>query len=72
MAKARMTLQDVCADLRRRGLGMTQKTLSDCIESGAFPFGRILSVSPNGRRTFLILGKDYEAWAEENVGPVIL
>lgn len=72
MAKARMTLLDVCNDLRSRGMGLTQKTVSDCIESGAFPFGRILSVSPNGRRTFLILGKDYEAWAEENIGPVIM
>ncbi len=72
MCKARMTLLDVCADLRSRGMGLTQKTVSDCIESGVFPFGRILSVSPNGRRTFLILGKDYEAWADENIGPVIL
>ena len=72
MAKAKMTLLDVCVDLRSRGMGVTQKTVSDCIVSGAFPFGRVTSVSPNGRRTFLILGKEYEAWADANVGPVIL
>ena len=72
MAKARMTLLDVCNDLRSRGMGLPQKTGSDGIETGTIPVGRILSVSPNGRRTFLILGKDYEAWAEENIGPVIM
>ena len=72
MAKVRMTLLDVCNDLRSRGMSTTQKTVSDCIESGVFPFGRVLSVNPSGRRTFLILGKDYEAWADANIGPVIL
>lgn len=71
MAKARMTLLDVCEDLRRRGMGITQKTVSDCIESGVFPFGRVLSVSSGGRRTFLIMRKDYEAWADASVGPLL-
>lgn len=71
MAKARMTLLDVCKDLRRRGMAVTQKTVSDCIESGVFPFGRVLSVGTGGRRTFLILGKEYEAWADANIGPLL-
>lgn len=69
MLKPKMTLLDVCNDMRSRGAGMTQKTVADGIESGAFPFGKILSVT-NGRRHLLILRKDYETWANENLGPI--
>lgn len=67
MPKVKMTLLDVCCDLRRRGMGITQKTLTDGIVSGAFPFGRIIATGATGRRTFLILRRDYEAWADENL-----
>ena len=69
MQRPKMTLNEVCSDLRRRGAGMTQKTISDGIASGAFPFGKVLSVT-NGRRHILSLRKDYEAWADENLGPI--
>lgn len=69
--RPRMTIQDVCRDLRSRGMGLNHKTVTDGIESGLFPFGRLLATNPSGRRTFLILRKDYEAWADENVGPVL-
>lgn len=71
MAKPRMTIADVCRDMRSRGMGLTHKTVTDGIESGLFPFGRLLATNPSGRRTFLILRKDYEAWADENLGPVL-
>lgn len=70
MASPRMTLLDVCKDLRSRGMGLTQKTVSDGIESGVFPFGRVLATNASGRRTFLILRKDYEAWADEYLGAI--
>lgn len=71
MIRPKMSLLDVCKDLRSRGMGATQRTVADGIVQGVFPFGRVLSVSPNGRRTFLILGREYERWAEENIGPVL-
>lgn len=72
MAKPRMTINDVCRDMRSRGMGLTHKTVTDGIASGLFPFGRLLTTNPSGRRTFLILRKDYEAWADENLGPVLI
>lgn len=68
---ARMTLNEVLADLRSRGFSIGVKTLSDGIQQGAFPFGRVVSVSEHGIRNILILRKDYESWADEYVGPVI-
>lgn len=70
MARPVMTLRDVCADMRARGAGMTQKTVSNAIADGTFPFGKVLSVT-NGRRHILIFRKDYEAWADENLGPIM-
>lgn len=67
MLKSRMTIRQVCIDLRKRGCGMSQKAVSNCIADGTFPFGKVLSVT-NGRRHILILRKDYEAWADENLG----
>ena len=46
MSKPRMTIQDVCRDLRSRGMGMTHRTVTDGIESGLFPFGRLLATIP--------------------------
>lgn len=70
MPKPRMALRDVCADMRLRGMSMSQKSLADGIALGAFPFGTVLSVSDTGVRNILILRKDYEAWADEYLGPI--
>lgn len=64
MTKFRLTLADVCRDMRKHGVKMTAKTLADGIEAGVFPFGKIISVSDGGIRNILILTKDYEAWAD--------
>lgn len=64
MTKFRLTLADVCRDMRKHGVKMTAKTLADGIEAGVFPFGKIISVSEGGIRNILILTKDYEAWAD--------
>lgn len=63
--KPRMTIQEVCRDMRERGMPISPKSLSDGIQVGAFPFGKVLSVSGTGIRNILILRKDYEAWARD-------
>lgn len=60
--KPRMTLEDVCRDLRKNGFSINNQTLSDGIASGVYPFGDIISVSPTGRRNIQILRSDYESW----------
>lgn len=72
MSKPRMTIAEVCDDMRSRGMSLGHKTLSNGIVSGLFPFGTLIGESAaTGRRTFMILRRDYEKWANENLGPAI-
>lgn len=64
-AKPRMTLEDVCRDMRSRGVPMDKNTLSRGLKQGIFPFGIIQNTGASGRTTFLIWRRDYEKWAEE-------
>lgn len=63
--KPRMTLAEVLGEMREHGMSIGQGVLSDGIENGTFPFGRVMSTGKTGRRRFLILRKDFEAWAEQ-------
>lgn len=65
--KNRMSLDDVVAELRDRGFPIGKKTLADMIESGQLPFGSVVSSGATGRRTFLILRSDFEAWADQKL-----
>lgn len=68
MATPRMTIKEVADDMRRRGMGMAYKTIGDGIASGKLPFGTIINTGETGRRTFLILRRDYEVWADRYMG----
>lgn len=63
----RMTIHEVCADLRREGIPVTEKYLADGILAGEYPFGRLLREGPTGRRTFIIERKLYESWKQANL-----
>ena len=64
----RMTVAQVIHDMRTRGIPIGQKNLVCGIESGAFPFGRVISVGETGRRTLLITASSYYSWADEHFG----
>lgn len=66
-----MNLEDVARDMRSRGMKIRKSTISDCIASGVFPFGKVLSTGATGRRHILIFRSDYEAWASEKLGATI-
>ena len=66
--KPRMSVNDVLAEMRQRGMPIGQGTLSDGIADGTFPFGKVISTGKAGRRTFLILRRDFEKWAEDYLG----
>lgn len=68
MAKPRMTIKEVADDMRSRGMGLAYKTITDNIENGTFPFGTVIGTGETGRRTFLILRRDYEDWADRCLG----
>ena len=67
MKKQKMSIAEVCADMRLWGFSISQKTLANGIESGIFPFGRVLSISETGIRHILIMRNDYEKWKEEMI-----
>lgn len=66
--KLRMTLEDVAQEMRRMGCPIGKIALADGMISGVFPFGKVLSIGPTGRRSFLILRADFNTWAEKNLG----
>ena len=70
MPNPRMTLHDVCVDMRSRGFKIKENTLSDSIAAGVFPFAVLINTGKTGRRTYMILRHNYEAWADEHLGPV--
>lgn len=63
----RMTMNEVMSDMRSCGFSISQKTLSDGMVAGVFPFGTLLSTGQTGRRTFMILRRDYETWKNQNM-----
>lgn len=68
MEKPRMTLSEVLAEMRRRGMSIGQATLADMIEAGKVPFATMIGYGDTGRRSFLIMRKDFERWADEYLG----
>ena len=69
MAKSaiRMTVAEVMQDMRRRGQPISHSFLCDLMASGECPFATHLRTGATGRRTFLILRKDYENWINANL-----
>lgn len=63
--KITVTVNETLAILRASGMPATASTLADGIESGAYPFGRMVRKSETtGRRTFEIFRVDLMAWLE--------
>lgn len=65
MPGPRMTLEEVRRDMCSKGMKVTNTTIADAIEIGAFPFGTVLGKKEGGRRNIMIMRRDYEKWAEE-------
>lgn len=59
-----MTLADVCRAFRQAGIPTSTAAIADGILCGAYPFGRLIKVGPNGNRRFQIFAKDVEAFLD--------
>ena len=67
MAKQRITVtvNEALSILRAAGMPATASTLADGIESGVYPFGRMVRKSETtGRRTFEIFRVDLMSWID--------
>ena len=62
MAKLTMTLREVYYAMRAAGIRCNPTMIVAGIESGAYPFGRIVNTGETGRRTTEIFRVDFEAW----------
>lgn len=64
MKKLTMTLLEVYYAMREVGIRTSPKLIAAGIKSGAYPFGRVVSVGPTGKCTFEIFRVDFYAWLE--------
>ena len=62
-----MSIQDVAKLFREYGIPIELRRLADGIASGDYPFGRVVRISPNGRRTFEIWRVDVEAFLQSKI-----
>ena len=67
MPKLTMSLLNVYHAMREAGIPCSPKKISAGIQSGAYPFGRVVSVGETGRRTIEIYRVDFEAWLETKI-----
>lgn len=67
MDRLHMNVNEVMADMRNYGFRISPKKFNQMVDSGLLPFVKILSISPNGRRTQIILRRDYESWRKETL-----
>lgn len=64
MQKLTMTLMEVYEAMRSAGIRCSPKMISAGIASGAYPFGRVVSIGDSGRRRIEIYRTDFTAWLQ--------
>lgn len=67
MAKLTMTVTEVYHEMRNAGIRSSPTRISAGIASGAYPFGRVVSVGETGRKTIEIWRVDFEEWLASKV-----
>lgn len=67
MNRVHMNVNEVMEDMREHGFPISPKKFNQMVDAGLLPFVNILRISPNGRRTQIILRKDYESWRKETL-----
>lgn len=65
--KLTMTVAEVARELHQFGMRASPTYVANAIESGHFPFGRLVSTGAAGRRTFEIFRVDFQRWLEERI-----
>ena len=67
--KLTMTINDVLIEMRKAGIPCSERSVSNGIAMGAYPFGRVSNIGPTGRRTLEIFRVDFFAWLESKSQP---
>ena len=67
MNRFHMSVNEVMTDMRRHGFPISPKKFNLMVDAGLLPFVQILAVSDGGRRTQIILRRDYESWRNKEL-----
>lgn len=72
MTKLTMNLTEVANLFRQHGVPADPMKIAEGIVSGRYPFGSVVAVSPNGRRTFEIWRVDVLRFLEDKTPQTIM
>lgn len=62
MDKLTMTVNEVLGDMRQNGIRMSPKKFNFMTDEGMLPFVKVIRVSEGGRRTLVIMRREYQTW----------
>ena len=62
MDKLTMTVNEVLSDMRKNGIRMSPKKFNFMVDSGMFPFVKLVRITTHGRRTQVIMRQEYQTW----------
>lgn len=62
--KLTVPLEETAAILRKAGMRISAAQVANGIECGRYPFGKVISVGPSGRRQTEIFRADLQHWLE--------
>lgn len=68
MSRPIMTLAECTEEMRAKGFRTSPARIRNGLESGLYPFGRIISVGATGRKATEIYRVKFEAWLREMCG----
>ncbi len=70
-SSAVLSVAECCTMMREHGIPCSNMRVTDDIENGLLPFGRVSSVGMTGRRTVQIFRVDFLRWLEEKTGVAV-
>ena len=57
-----MTVNEVMADMRKNGIGMSPKKFNSMVDAGLLPFVTVTGIGVTGRRTQVIMRQSHKRW----------
>lgn len=62
MDKLTMSVNEVLIDMRKHGIRMSPRKFNIMVDSGVFPFVKVVGQTMQGRRSQVILRQEYHNW----------
>ena len=65
--KLTMTISELYQEMREVGIPCSPNSIANGIESGAYPFGRVVCTGETGRRRIEVFRVDFLAWLRTRI-----